>query len=106
MIGKRLVALREDADLQQKELADILNVSQTSISAYERDANEPPDEIKIKIAQYFNVSLDYLIGATELNIPLTRDDIIELPKNFPKDLLPKVIDYINVLYENHSMKQK
>ena len=51
MVGERLLALRKDAGLSQEELAGILNINKHSISSYERDINEVPDEIKIKIAR-------------------------------------------------------
>ena len=64
MIGERLLELRKDAGLTQDELAAILNINKHSISAYERDKSEPPDAIKMAMAQYFGVSVDYLVGMT------------------------------------------
>ena len=65
MEGERLSELRKDNGLTQRDLAEILGVSENSISLYERNINTPDDELKIKIANYFNVSLDYLLGATD-----------------------------------------
>lgn len=62
LIGERLYDLRKDAGMTQDELAELLKISKHSISAYERDKNEPPDSIKIAIARLFNVSVDYLVG--------------------------------------------
>lgn len=69
MIGERLCEIRKDRGLTQKQLADALGVSENSISLYERDITTPDDEIKIRMAEYFNISLDYLIGA--INHPLS-----------------------------------
>ncbi len=66
MIGKRLAKLRKNASLTQKELAKQLNLTLYAISAYENNRNEPPDSIKILFAKRFNVSIDYLLGMTEI----------------------------------------
>lgn len=66
MIGERLRDLRIQKGLTQQQLADQLHLAKHNISAYERNFNEPPDAIKIAIALYFDVSVDYLLGLTEL----------------------------------------
>ena len=55
MEGERLSELRKDNGLTQRDLAEILGVSENSISLYERNINTPDDELKIKIANYFNI---------------------------------------------------
>ena len=61
--------LREDADKTQKEIADILGTSQTMYARYERGANEMPLRHLMKLAQYYNVSLDYLCGLSSFKRP-------------------------------------
>lgn len=61
--------LREDADKTQQEIADFLGTSQTMYARYERGANEMPIHHLIKLAQYYNVSLDYLCGLSTLKRP-------------------------------------
>ncbi len=69
-----------------------------SISSYERNKSEPPDTIKILIAKYFNVSIDYFIGLTDNPSPLsTNVNILRLPSDFPKSALPSLKDYMNFL---------
>ncbi len=98
MIGERLYDLRKEAGLTQDELAEILKINKHSISSYERDKNEPPDSIKVQIAQYFNVSVDYLLGITDNPSPLsTNVNILRLPSDFPKSALPSLKDYMNFL---------
>ncbi|MBR0410741.1 MAG: helix-turn-helix transcriptional regulator [Eubacterium sp.] len=59
--------LREDHDKTQKELADYLHVTQTTYSKYELDKISIPIEVIIKIADYYDVSVDYLLGRTKDN---------------------------------------
>ena len=61
MNGNKLKSLRENKGLLQKELADILNISLSSISMYERGERQPDNETLKKISNYFNVSIDYLL---------------------------------------------
>lgn len=51
--------------LSQGELAERLGLAASTISAYERGVNEPDDETKLRIAELFNISLDYLLGAID-----------------------------------------
>ena len=98
MIGERLYDLRKDSNLTQDELAEILHINKHSISSYERDKSEPPDAVKIAIAKYFNVSVDYLLGLTDAPLPLNKDDrIFRLPASFPKSKLAELKNYIDYL---------
>ncbi len=63
---KNLKLLREEAGASQKQLADAIGVSQQSINKYENHKIEPDIETMIKIADYFQTSLDYLVGHTEI----------------------------------------
>lgn len=64
MIYSRLRDLRNDADLTQKELADILGMSQTGYSKYETGENDIPTTILISLSRFYNTSIDYLLGQT------------------------------------------
>ena len=59
---KRLRSLREDKDLTQKQLADILGMSQTGYSKYETGENDIPTAILIKLKEIYGVSIDYILG--------------------------------------------
>jgi transcriptional regulator with XRE-family HTH domain len=61
----RIRDLREDADLTQKQVAEILLCDQSLYSKYERGEREFPLELAIKLADYYHVSLDYLVGRTD-----------------------------------------
>lgn len=66
---QRIRDLREDSDLKQRELAEILGCSQRVYSNYERGDLDIPTEVLIKLAQYYGVSVDYILGLTDNKIP-------------------------------------
>lgn len=68
----RLKALREDADLTQQSLADKLHITRQALSNYENTNREPSYDVLIKIADYFNVSLDYLLCRTNARVPFSE----------------------------------
>lgn len=61
---KRIRDLREDKDLNQTEVAKMLGMSQTGYSKYETGENDIPTAILIKLARFYNTSVDYLLGET------------------------------------------
>ena len=65
MIYKRIRDLREDMDLTQTEIANILNISQRTYSRYENDERAIPVEILSQLADFHKTSIDYLIGRTD-----------------------------------------
>ncbi|QGU00302.1 hypothetical protein SYNTR_1708 [Candidatus Syntrophocurvum alkaliphilum] len=78
--GKRLKILREAHYLSQAELAKALSVSRSTISSYENDARHPDYDTLIKIAEFFDVSIDYLL----------RNDLAVIKKSE---------QYLNILQE-------
>lgn len=62
MIFKNIRDLREDNDKTQRELAEYLNIKQTTYSKYELGKINVPIEMLIKLADFYDVSVDYLIG--------------------------------------------
>ena len=62
---RRLRDLREDHDLKQRELAAILSCSQRIYSNYERGDVDIPTSVLIKLADYYAVSVDYLLDRTD-----------------------------------------
>lgn len=61
---RRIRDLREDHDKTQQEIADLLGTSQTMYARYERGANELPVRHLVKLADYYGVSTDYILGRT------------------------------------------
>ena len=70
MIYTRIRDLREDHDLNQTQVAAILDTTQTQYSRWERGAQEIPLHHFISLAKYYKVSLDYLAGLTNKKQPM------------------------------------
>ena len=68
----RIRDLREDHDLTQTQIAQILGMSQTGYSKYETGENDIPTAILIQLAEYYQTSVDYLLGRTNNKKPYTE----------------------------------
>ena len=69
MIYRRIRDLREDQDLSQKQVAQMLGMSQTGYSKYETGENDIPTEVLIRLARFYKTSTDYLLGLTNNRKP-------------------------------------
>ncbi|HIS04826.1 MAG TPA: helix-turn-helix transcriptional regulator [Candidatus Fimenecus stercoravium] len=65
MLYRRIRDLREDRDLTQREMGEILMCSQRVYSDYERGVLDIPTEILIRLADFYDVSTDYILGRTD-----------------------------------------
>lgn len=66
MLSERLRYLRREKKMSQAALAEAIGVAQSSITSYERDERKPSYEVLCLLADYFNVSTDYLLGRTDV----------------------------------------
>lgn len=75
----RIKALREDRDLRQVDLAEATGIDQRTISNYETGKSNPDSFALIKIADFFGVSIDYLVGRVNYNLYTVdnRKELIE-----------------------------
>jgi transcriptional regulator with XRE-family HTH domain len=72
MFGNRIRDLREDNDLTQEQLSRYLHITRSALANYENEFREPPYTVLIQIADFFNVSLDYLLCRTNKLIPYSK----------------------------------
>ena len=72
MYQLRIRDLREDRDLSQKELANLLNIHQTTYSDYELCNLNIPISALHKLADFYGVSVDYLLGRTDVKTPYPK----------------------------------
>lgn len=63
--GERLRALRNSMKYSQMKFAEIFEIGQSSVFRYENGESSPPLELLVKVADYFDVSLDYILGRTD-----------------------------------------
>jgi len=73
--GKVLKSLRTRNKMTQKQLADVLHVSESRIGMYERSRREPDFEMLEAIADYFNVDMDFLTGRSDIERQYTFPDV-------------------------------
>ncbi|MBP1924637.1 transcriptional regulator with XRE-family HTH domain [Sedimentibacter acidaminivorans] len=97
IFGDRLKKLRADKRLLQKQVAQDLNITVQRYSSYENNSRLPEIKMLVKIAKYYNVSLDYLLGLenrTYLDKLSLQDQIKELKNEF-NNRMNKLEEYIN-----------
>lgn len=111
-IGEILAGLRREKGIGQKELADHLRLSVGTISNYENNVHSPDLETLCKIADYFGVTTDYLLGRTTcrrdpeiLNRRISREytvtDIINTVLDFDSSTVDHLMEYIHFLQSRH-----
>lgn len=64
-LAERLLVLRNENGLTQRELAEKLNINSVTYLHYEKGQREPPLDLLLKISYFYSVSLDFLIGKTD-----------------------------------------
>ena len=67
---QRIQDLRIDSDLSQKKIGEILHISQRSYSHYETGSRNIPIEMLIRLADYYDSTIDYLVGRTDNKEPI------------------------------------
>lgn len=78
MFGVRLKALRKERGITQEKLADIIKVDRSSVGKYEgKGKTLPSEEVRQAIADYFGVSVDYLLGKTDIRFPSPKNELTD-----------------------------
>lgn len=76
ILSDRLKSLRDEREIMQKEVAAYLNISTSAYGFYEQDKRTPTPEVLSKLANFYNVSVDYLLGITNVkNAYLSSNNI-------------------------------
>jgi transcriptional regulator with XRE-family HTH domain len=70
LVRDRLRNLRNEKDLTQQDLADFLGITRPAYTAYESGRRQPDNETLSKLADFFGVSVDYLLGRTNIRTPI------------------------------------
>ena len=117
MFGRKLKELRLERKINQSELGEIIGISPSTVGMYERDQRFPDKDILSKIADYFEVSVDYLLGRTdERNVHKEKTKLdpgvktiaahrININEDLPDDAIEKINEYIKMvemMYKNNN----
>lgn len=113
MISNRLKELRLEKDLLQKDIANYLKISTSAYGFYEQGKRTPDPEIMKKLSEFFNVSIDYLLGNTDIResadeILNNSERTIALHSEYDYDELPdearkeieNFIEFIKIKYKD------
>lgn len=113
MISNRLKNLRQEKDLLQKDIANYLKISTSAYGFYEQGKRTPDPEMMKKLSEFFNVSIDYLLGNTDIResadeILNNSENTIALHSYYNYDELPdearkeieNFIEYIKIKYKD------
>ena len=100
-LGERLKSLIEEKGIDQKRFAEIFNISATTVSGYVTNYRSPNDQLKKKFADYFGVSVDYLLGHTDVRYVTEKSETKAYHNldvsGLPDDAVKQVEDYIELL---------
>lgn len=117
MFGKKLKELRLEKKINQSELGEKIGISPSTVGMYERDQRFPDKDILGKIADYFEVSVDYLLGRTdERNLNKEKPKLypsiktiaahrININEDLPDEAIAKINDFIRMV-ENDYKNEK
>ena len=92
IIGEKIKELREEEDITQRELSKIIGASSESISQYERGQQTPKPQTLIKLADHFNVSIDYIFGRADAKNSYILEKYKD--KNLDVDTINKIIEIL------------
>lgn len=87
MLKDRLKELRSEKQITQRELANLLQLSPSTIAMYETGQRMPDPETLQRIADFFNVSTDFLLGRTDIRAPYIPDEYTQKYKVTKRDLM-------------------
>ncbi|AFS78042.1 putative HTH-type transcriptional regulator, XRE family [Gottschalkia acidurici 9a] len=73
MLGKRLRKLRDEAGLTQKQLSKVLGITDRAVGYYETEKRTPPPDILEKLGDFFDVSVDYILGRTNVRFIIKEE---------------------------------
>lgn len=108
MFGKRLKLLRSEKKMTQQQLADLLKVSPSTVGMYEQGRRDPDTETVKFLADFFNVSLDYLLGRTDIRNPRKHDEITTKAyhnldvEGLPEEAIRQVEEYIEFIKQKYN----
>lgn len=105
-LSTRLKMLRSEKDVKQKDVAKFLDISSSAYGFYEQDKRTPTPDIVLKLAEYFDVSTDFILGKTDNRNINTKKEINATTiaahrlgdiEDLPDEAIDQLNDYIEML---------
>ncbi|WHH58144.1 helix-turn-helix transcriptional regulator [Petroclostridium sp. X23] len=112
--GKRLRQLREQMNISQIELAKELKITSQAVSQYELDKRMPDAIMIIRLANFFNVSADYLLCRNNIQQDYVKENTNDFHfnppeklsvKGLPEEDISKIEEYISLLKQKHALRK-
>ena len=103
--GERLTAIRKEKKISQSELAKMVGIHANVLGRYERGEARPFVETAVKLAQALNVSADYLLGNTELDIDTETLKRLEDMSKLSDDNKQRIFEVIDSMILGYKAKQ-
>ncbi len=110
-IGAKIRSLLEQEGITQKQLAESLNISATTLNGYIKNRRQPDAKMMIRLASYFNTTTDYIYGITNLREPLAlpynaqERHLVNIFRAIPEDKKPLYIE-TGRTFSNFDKKKK
>lgn len=105
MLSQRLALLRKERHLTKKEVAEYLKIDQSTYGKYELNKREPDYNTLQKLADFYNVSVDFLLGRTDIRnyqISEAQSDYIIDVSGLPEEVMKQAKDYIEFLKQKYN----
>lgn len=97
MLKERLIQLREEKSLTKKDVAGFLKIDQSTYGKYELGKREPDYDTLLRIADFFDVSLDFLLGRSDLHKPEVKALHNLDTSGLPEEAIRQVEEYIELI---------
>lgn len=109
-LGSKIKSLRKERNLSQDELAEKINIDGRQISRYENDKMNPSIDVLIKLAEAFNISVDYLLFSDIPKKPLRQKytsiiEKLELIENMSNEDQQAFMIFLDSIYAKYQMKK-
>ena len=112
MIYQRIRDLKEDSDIKQKDVAKIIGMSEKQYARYERGETDIPMQAAIKLAKYYNVSLDYIAGLTndkkgfnKSELPNSEVEMLKKFRSLSNERKIRILERIDMFIEEQDNEQ-
>ncbi|MCG8501992.1 MAG: helix-turn-helix domain-containing protein [Firmicutes bacterium] len=110
ILGKRLKELRVENNLTQEEFGKNFNLRKSTISQYESGKSRPDDDLKKSFAKFFNVTIDYLLGNSDIRNPYEEDKSVIPTKAYhnldkaglPEEAIRQIEEYIEFVKQKYT----